>query len=68
MAMPRTVVDDFQTIVTQLIQEAAAYVAAGESDPETESNIRKLRVLSTALNAALQSVQFLPPRVMIPSS
>ena len=64
-SMARNVIDNFEQIVQQLIGEAAAYVAGGEQDEETDGNIRKLRMLSNALNAALNSVQFMPrPPVM----
>lgn len=58
-----TSVEQFMQLAPQLMQEAAAYAASGQSDPETEGNIRQLRVMATALQAALMQVGSMPPMV-----
>lgn len=69
--MARTIIDDFENVVNQLIQEAARFAAEGpgpgSTQDEAEGNIRRLRVLSGALNSALQSLQFMPPRPPTPT-
>lgn len=50
----------------QLIQEAAEYIAGGVNIPETEANIRKLRILSQALNAALMGTA-MPQNQIVPT-
>lgn len=69
--MQRNVIDNFETLVHQLIAEAARYVAEGPGEDGTEeaaqANIRRLRTLSSALNAALQSIQMRTPLPGSPS-
>lgn len=68
----RSIIDDFENIVQQLIAEAARYVAEGpgpgSTEAEAQANIRRLRTLSAALNAAVMSVQFMPPRALQPQA
>lgn len=51
-----TSVETFMQVATQLINEAATYAAKAQADPETEGNIRQLRAMTAALQAALMSV------------
>jgi hypothetical protein len=59
--LQRTIIDDFETMVMALITEIARFSADGPGPDgtleEAEANIRRLRTLSAALNAALQNVQ-----------
>ena len=50
----KTSVETFMQVAVQLIQEAAAYASADQPDEATEANIRQLRTMSAALQAALQ--------------
>ncbi|MGF6981433.1 hypothetical protein QFZ99_000909 [Paraburkholderia atlantica] len=63
--LQRTIIDDFETMVMALISEAARYSAEGPGPggtvEEAEGNIRRLRTLSAALNAAVQNVVSRPP-------
>ena len=52
-----TSVEVFMQIVPQLLAEIAAYVAEGESSPETEGNIRQLKINTAALMAALNAIR-----------
>lgn len=63
---PFNIVDDFKTMALQLIAEAAAYIAAGVHDPETEANVRQLRVLTQGLNAALMATGATAPIIPAP--
>lgn len=67
----QSIIDEFENIVHQLITEAARYVAEGPgpggTEAEAQANIRRLRTLSAALNAAVMSVQTMPPRLAQPS-
>jgi hypothetical protein len=51
-----TSVEQFARLAPQLIIEAAEYAAKGERDPDTEAAIRRLHVLSMALQSALSSL------------
>jgi hypothetical protein len=52
-----TIVDTFEEVVKQLMSEAAAYAATGVEDPDTSANIRRIKVLTAALMAALQTIR-----------
>ena len=60
-------VTNFLQVAQQLIQEAAEYVGAGEYSAEADANIRKLRLVSNALNAALQMAQ-VPMPISMPAT
>ena len=50
-------VEVFMQIVPQILAEIAAYVAEGESDPQTEGNIRQLKVMTSALMGSLNAIR-----------
>jgi len=50
-------VQTFMDTATQIIHEAAFYTGSGVFDPAVDSEIRKLRVMAQALQAALMSAQ-----------
>lgn len=52
-----TSVEQFLELAPQLISEATAYAGQGESDPDTDANIRQLKVMAAALMAALQAIK-----------
>ena len=56
-AQGRGTVEDFMRIASDLIQQAAEYSGRGEYDEGIDSAIRQIRTMTTALNAALMSVQ-----------
>ncbi|MEX3929759.1 hypothetical protein AB4Y36_38110 [Paraburkholderia sp. BR10936] len=68
MSTPRAdVMANFEAIVLQLITEVAAYTAGSAADEAAEANIRKVRTLTAALNAAVMAVPNFP-RLMVPSA
>lgn len=52
-----TSVDQFMELAPQLIAEATTYAGQVQSDPDTDANIRKLKVMAAALMAALQAIK-----------
>lgn len=62
-----TSVEQFMTVASQLINEAAAYAAAPPNE-ETSANIRQIRTMTAALMAALDQVRtpMIPPSTVPP--
>ena len=50
-----------------LIGEASAYAEAGQYDAEVDGMIRRIRVVTSALQAALQNIGFMPPPIVTPT-
>jgi hypothetical protein len=61
-------VERFAEIAMGLIAAATNYAEAGVSDPEVEGKIRKVRVVTGALQAALMNVSMIqqPPSITQP--
>lgn len=57
MSNGKNSVEQFMDLAPQLISEATAYAGQGQSNPETDANIRKLKVMAAALMAALQAIK-----------
>lgn len=57
MADGKNSVEQFLELAPQIIQEATQYAGQGKSDPDTDANIRMLKVLAAALMAALQTIK-----------
>ena len=44
-----------------LIEASSTYAEGGQYDPDTDGMIRRIRVVASALQAALMSVNIMPP-------
>lgn len=52
----QSTVEQFMVLAPQLITEAAEYAGSGVSNPAADANIRQLRTMNAALQAALMAV------------
>ena len=50
-------VEQFAQLIPVLIDAAGTYAAAGQADPELEGDIRRLKVLTAGLLAALNAIR-----------
>lgn len=66
----RGMIDDFEDKAMALMREFARYAAEGPgadgTEEEASANIRRLRIIVSSLNAALQGLQFIPQRPVAP--
>lgn len=60
-------VDRWEQDSYALIAAATDYVTKGEADESASANIRRIRVVTSALQGALNSIQFMPRTPALPT-